>query len=150
MQQGRTTVYRRGKWTFRCLPPVSEIVYAHVLLDYRDLVLQEIKDKLKNLKLKLPKETRRISLITLILLSVDIIVSLSTPFLQTIDFFYGKSEVRMLSDLLFLEGAVIFTVGAFWGFLSRDPRSQSALIIFLVALGASFLGSSVMIGLLFL
>ena len=111
-------------------------------------MLKEIKEKVQNLKL--PKETRRISLITLILLSIDIIVSLLTPFLQTIDFFSGKSGVRMLSDLLFLEGAIIFTIGAFWGFATKDPRSQLAVIILLVALGISFLGSSIVIGELFL
>lgn len=108
-------------------------------------MLREIKEKLK-----FPKETRKISVVILILLSVDIILSLSTPLLQKIDFFYGKSEVRMLSDLLFLEGAAIFAVGAFWGFVARDPRSRLALIILLVALAASFLGSSIVIGELFL
>jgi len=111
-------------------------------------VLQELKEKLDNLRL--PKETRKITLIMLILLSVDIIVSLSTPHLQTIDFFSGKSEIRMLSDLLFLEGAAIFAVGAFWGAATKDIRSRLAVIVLLAVLGVSFLGSSVVIGELFL
>lgn len=73
-------------------------------------------------------------------------MSFSTPLLQTIDFFYGKSELRVLSDFLFLEGASIFSVGAFWGFATKDIRSRLAVIILLVTLGASFLGLSVIIG----
>jgi len=111
-------------------------------------LLKEIREELKSLKL--PKETRRVSLIMLILLSVDIIVSFSTPYLQIIDFFSGKSEARMLSDLLFLEGAIIFTAGAFWGLTARDFRSRLALITLLIILGASFLVSSIVIGELFL
>jgi len=52
----------------------------------------------------------------------------------------------MLSDLLFLEGAVIFTVGAFWGLRARDLRSRLALMLLLITLGASFLLSSIVVG----
>lgn len=118
------------------------------LLDYRDPLLQEIKERFK--KLELPTETRKISLITLILLGIDIAVSLLAPHLQTIDFFKDKSELRMLSDLLFLEGAAIFTAGTFWGVKAKDLRSRLAVIMLLIVLGASFLGLSVVIGELFL
>jgi len=118
------------------------------LLDYSDPLLQEIKQKLK--ELKFPAETKRISLITLILLGIDIALGLLTPHLQTISFFSGKSEMQTVSDLLFLEGAALFLAGAFWGVKAKDLRSRSGVIILLVALGASFLGSSVLIGELFL
>jgi hypothetical protein len=117
-------------------------------LDYSDPLLQEIKQKLK--ELKFPAETKRISLITLILLGIDIALGLLTPHLQTISFFSGKSEMQTVSDLLFLEGAALFLAGAFWGVKTKDLRSRSGVIILLVALGASFLGSSVLIGELFL
>jgi len=117
-------------------------------LDYRDSLFKEIREKLQ--RITLPAETRKISLITLILLGVDIAVSLLTPYLQTIDFFKGKSELHMLSDLLFLEGAAIFTAGTLWGVRAKDIRSRLAVILLLVILGASFLGSSVVIGELFL
>lgn len=107
-------------------------------------MLQGTKEKLKNIEL--PPETRRISFIILILLTADIIVSLSTSLLQAIEFFSGKSELRTLSDLLFLEGAVIFSVGAFWGFASKDLHSRRAVIILIIALAASFLGLSIIIG----
>ena len=116
-------------------------------MDSSDAVLQEIKEKFRTLKL--PKETRKISLIMLILLGIDIIASLLTPHLQSIDFFSGKSEVRILSDLLFFEGAAIFTVGSFLGFVTRDFRSRLAVILLLIILGLSFLGSSMMISALF-
>jgi len=110
----------------------------------RDGLLQRIKEEIK--RIKLPPETRRISLLTLILLSADIIVSLSTSLLQAIDFFYGKSELRILSDLLFLEGAIIFSVGAFWGFAAKDFRSRLAVIMLIIVIGVSFLGLSIIIG----
>jgi len=56
----------------------------------------------------------------------------------------------MLSDLLFLEGAALFTAGTFWGAKAKDVRSRLAVILLLIILGASFLGFSVVIGELFL
>ncbi|MEA2089661.1 MAG: hypothetical protein U9O89_02750 [Thermoproteota archaeon] len=64
---------------------------------------------------KVPKTVRKIVLVFLCILVFNALVAgLGTPFLcERIWFFSGKSGALVLSDLLFLEGAIIFAVGSF-------------------------------------
>lgn len=85
----------------------------------------------------------------MILVSIDIVLSLVTPYLQSIEFFADKSGLLVLSNLLFLEGAAIFSIGAFWGATAKDFRSRLPQVACLILIGAIFFGFSVLVGELF-
>lgn len=76
-------------------------------------LLKKIKTKLR--RFKLPRAAKKVLLIVLSLLILDALVAvLGAPYLsENIGTFLGKSKTVILSDLLFLEGAVIFAIGTF-------------------------------------
>jgi len=125
--------------------------------------------KIKNwMLLKLPKIVKRTLTLVLVLLVFDILLAgLGATYLnETVAFFFRKSVIFIFSDLLFLEGAIIFTIGAFLEFAqsfsgTRPPekpqnkqttnrkklheqlmRPGSVMMI----VGAAFIGLSIMIG----
>lgn len=124
--------------------------------------------------LKISKRTRNIVLAFLLILISDFLAAgLWTSLLH--GRFLGWSQTRITCDLLFLEGAIIFTIGAFlasgitWLLrVSRHPRGRDYVKekrdndikksrkkqlktgMFMMILGAMLIGSSVTIGQLFL
>jgi len=117
--------------------------------------------------------TRKIVLIILLLLIFDVLAAGLSPLLrERFRFFSGKSEVHILSDLMFLEGAIIFAVGAFAASGSRllggsrhhhpyieekmasarnvrKPRKKvMGSGILMMIIGASFMATSIAIGVL--
>jgi len=76
-------------------------------------LLKKIKTKVR--LRKLPKAAKKVLSIVLSLLILDALVAvLGAPYLSAnTGIFLGKSKTVILSDLLFLEGAVIFGVGTF-------------------------------------
>ena len=124
--------------------------------------------------LKISKRTRNIVLVFLLILISDVLAAgLWTSLLH--GRFFGWSQTLITCDLLFLEGAIIFTVGAFlasgitWLLrVSRHPRGRDHVEekrnndikksrkkqlrtgMFMMILGAMLIGSSVTIGQLFL
>ena len=130
----------------------------------------------KGRRFKLSPRTKKIALIVLLLLIIDILLAgLGSFFLSDrISFFSGKSATHMLCDLLFLEGAIIFAIGGFLAagmselFAGRSPSrlfaaprssaedvaefrpKQYSTGTILMIIGASLMGSSIAIGTLFL
>ena len=124
--------------------------------------------------LKIPKLIRNIVLVFLLILISDVLAAgLWTSLLH--GYFFGYSQTLITCDLLFLEGAIIFVIGAFlasgitWLLgVARYPRGryyveekmdndirksrkkQLRTGIFTMILGAMLIGSSVAIGQLFL
>ncbi len=74
-------------------------------------LLKRVTTKLKHSEL--PETTKNILLIVSFLLAFNaLVVVLGAPYLsENIAAFLGKSRIVILSDLLFLEGAVILAVG---------------------------------------
>ena len=74
-------------------------------------LLKKIKTKVR--LRKLPKAAKKVLSIVLSLLILDALVTvLGAPYLSAnTGTFLGKSSTVILSDLLFLEGAVIFAIG---------------------------------------
>jgi len=123
--------------------------------------------------LKIPKLIRNTVLVFLLVLISDVLAAgLWTSLLHGC--FFGYSQKLITCDLLFLEGAIIFAIGAFlasgitWLLgVSRYPRGryyveekmgndirksrkkQLRTGIFMMILGAMLIGSSVAIGQLF-
>lgn len=101
---------------------------------------------------KLSPITKKIVLIVSLLLIIDVLlVVFGGPFLsERIWFFSGKSATHMLSDLLFLEGGVIFAAGVFLFLVAEfRPRQHSKGILLTIA-GASLIGLSIALGALLL
>jgi hypothetical protein len=108
---------------------------------------------------------KKILKITSLIIVIDIIVAvLGGPFLSlNVGTFLGKSSGVILSDLLFLEGAVIFAVGAFLLLIipfrtspteganddkqSSEKRTHPGIV--LTIMGAILIGLSIAIGSLF-
>lgn len=130
------------------------------------------KNKKKARRFELPKAAKNVLLIVLSLLIFDALVAiLGAPYLSAnITIFLGKSGAAILSDLLFLEGAVIFTIGAFIAvprFLqekkpSDEPSTQTTgnerqtrekrihSSILMIITGAILMGLSITVGAFFL
>jgi len=98
------------------------------------MFLKKIKERVK--LRKLPKAAEKVLLIVPSLLILDaLVVVLGAPYLsKNIGAFLGKSNTAILSDLLFLEGAVIFAMGTFITLLrpmqekelSHKPSTETA------------------------
>jgi hypothetical protein len=78
-----------------------------------------------------------------VLLTINVILGVSSQYLQGVEYFYGKSVARVISDFAFFEAAVIFFVGAFSAFYSLGFRSRE---LKLVAFAAVMLCVSVAAG----
>ena len=97
---------------------------------------------------KIPLEAMKKSIyIISLLLTIDALIGLGTPYLQSVEFFSGKSGIQIMSDLVFLEGAIVFCIGAFWAFLT--PKLELEKVLLMIT-GAGMMGLSVVIGVLFL
>jgi hypothetical protein len=78
-----------------------------------------------------------------VLLTINVILGVSSQYLQGVEYFYGKSVARVISDFAFFEAAVIFFAGAFSAFYSLGFRSRE---LKLVAFAAVMLCVSVAAG----
>jgi len=128
-------------------------------------LLKKIKAKLR--RFELPKAAKNVLLIVVSLLILDALVAvLGAPYLSAnTGTFLGKSKTVILSDLLFLEGAVIFGVGTFivvlrsmYEKLSYKPSTETSdnagqtrekrlhPSILMMVIGAILMGLSVTIG----
>lgn len=132
--------------------------------------LKKIKAKVR--RFELPKAAKKVLLIVLSLLIFDALVAfLGAPYLsENIGTFLGKSTMVILSDLLFFEGAVVFTVGTFMAVLEfiqeketlNEPSTETndnggrtrgkriGTGIFVMIIGAILVGLSITVGTLFL
>ena len=132
--------------------------------------LKGIITKLRHLEL--PEAAKNVLLVVSSLLIFDVLVTvLGAPYLSgNTGAFLGKSRIVILSDLLFLEGAVIFAIGIFiavaraWretkpsseptteitdnAELTRDKRIRPGIL--LIIIGTILMGLSMMVGTLFL
>lgn len=133
-------------------------------------LLKKVKTKAR--RFKLSKATKNVLLVVLSLLILDALVAvLGAPYLsKNIGTFIGKSNMGILSDLLFLEGAVIFAIGTFIAVLrfmqEREPLYRSSTetpnnegqtrekrtdaSILMIIIGAILVGLSITIGTLLL
>ena len=118
-----------------------------------------------------PKVSKKIVLAVLLTLFFDALVAVfGFSFLhENLSFFADKSEACILSDLLFLEGAIVFTVGAFVAsgasifriesksslyaspeghvkYLRESRKKQFNFGIVLMVIGAILIGSAIAIG----
>lgn len=129
-------------------------------------LLKKIKTKLR--RFKLPKATKKVLFIVLSLLILDALVAVfGAPYLsENIGTFLGKSKTVILSDLLFLEGAVIFAIGTFIAVLrfmkekeplyetstettdneeqTREKRIDAGILMIII--GAILMGLSITVG----
>ena len=120
---------------------------------------------------KLPRVSKKIVLAVLFLLFFNALIAVFVfSFLhENFWFFADKSAARILSDLLFLEGAMVFAVGAFVAsglsifriesksslytspeghvkYLRESRKKQFNFGVVLVVIGAILIGSSIVIG----
>lgn len=117
---------------------------------------------------KISRVTRNLLFVVLVLLIFDVLVAgLGTPYLrERISFLSRKSEKIVLCDLLFLEGAIIFSLGSFVAYATLGKRyggdksrtdstttaddklSQKRIPfwILIMIIGVSFMGLSIAIG----
>jgi len=122
------------------------------------------------IRLKIPKVIQNIIFVVLIILIIDVLaVGLLTTFLH--GWFFGSSGTTILCNLLFLEGAIIFAIGAFlasgitWllgvfrypqgryyveekmgNDIRHSRKKQLSTGILIMVVGAMLMGSSVAIG----
>lgn len=98
---------------------------------------------------KFPAVIKKIVLVVFVILIFDILVAGIWTFLDKGNWFFSdKSQVRILSDLLFIEGAITFAVGAFIALgMSKTMLATCARVMII---GASLMGSSMAIGMLLL
>jgi hypothetical protein len=74
---------------------------------------------------------------------VDLIAGVFSMLFFPIGYFAGKSAVRIASDLAFIEGALIFFVGALMAFVYSEQTSRmKALII----IGGALIVVSILFG----
>lgn len=132
------------------------------------MLLKKIKEELE--RLELPEFVKWTLLLVSFLMVFDVVLAIlgATYLSETIDFF--KSEVPVvLSNLIFLEGALIFLVGAFLEFSRSSQKTTPSnqlpdeqvtkrkrlleIILrpgaFMMLVGVVFIGLSVIIGALF-
>lgn len=107
------------------------------------------------------KNSTKLFKIILSILIFNVLVAIFGPYLSAdVPFFSGKSAVLIISDLLFLEGAVIFAIGAFLEIgtayfpekKTRDSGEGShenriTLGVLFMIVGAGLIGLSIIIGL---
>jgi len=93
---------------------------------------------------KFPRVTKKIVLVVLLLLFFNALIAVfGFSFLhENFWFFADKSATCILSDLLFLEGAIVFTVGAF----VASGASIFRFGIVVMIIGAILISSSIVIG----
>ena len=99
--------------------------------------------------------------IILIILIFNVLIAVLGPYLSAnVHFFSGKSAMHLISDLLFVEGAAIFALGAFLlasaAYSSKEKtkdspegsneKQLSPEMLFMIV-GASLIGLSIIIGL---
>lgn len=133
------------------------------------MFLKRIKIRVKGFTL--PKVVKNVILVVFPLLILDFLVVLAVYYLKgNSGLILGRSEVVMLSDLLFLEGIVILALGIFYSVgreilgvktssekptEATDNAEQSRekrihLGIFMAIVGVSLIGLSILVGTLFL
>ena len=117
---------------------------------------------LQKLKRFMPSKIgKKLFKIILSILIFNVLIAILGPHLSAdVPFFSGKSAMHMISDLLFLEGAVIFAIGAFLEigtayFPEKKTRDSgegshenriSPEVLFMIV-GAGLIGLSMIIGL---
>lgn len=133
-------------------------------------LLKRVIAKLRDLEL--PETTKNILLIVSFLLAFNaLVVVLGASYLsENIAAFLGKSRIVMLSDLLFLEGAVILAVGILIAVAAarqkieplskpsakttdnadQPPEKMTNLGMFMMIIGAIMIGLSITFGALVL
>jgi len=86
---------------------------------------------------------RRIILALIVLLIVNVVAGAFFWVFFPTGYFTGKSLLRIVSDLTFIEGAAIFFLGGLLAFYNSNvsPRAIAMLVI-----GASTMGLSVLFG----
>jgi len=132
-------------------------------------LLKKIKAKIR--RFELPKAAKKVLSIVLSLLILDALVAvLGAPYLSAnTGTFLGKSSTVILSDLLFLEGAVIFAIGTLIVILrsmheklsykpstettdngeqTREKRMHHSILMMII--GAILMGLSITVGTLLL
>lgn len=107
------------------------------------------------------KITKKFFKIILIILILNVLIAVLGRYMSAnVPFFSGKSAMHLISDLLFVEGAVIFAVSAFLlASAAYSPKEQtkdspegsnekhmSPEILFMIV-GASLIGLSIIVGL---
>lgn len=129
-------------------------------------LLEKTKTKLRHFKLL--KTAKDVLMIVLPLLIFDTLVTLigASYLSKNIATFLGKSRTVILSDLLFLEGSVIFAIGTFVAIIrflyeerpshetttkttensGQTPEKQIDLSILLMLTGAVLIGLSIAVG----
>ena len=132
--------------------------------------LKGIKARLR--RWKLPKIARNVILVVFSLLIFDVlVVVLGASYLsENMGTFLGKSGTVILSDLLFLEGTVIFTIGTFIAVakaaqkikpfseppteinvdVEKTPEKRINLATLLIIIGVILMGLSITVGTLLL
>jgi len=86
---------------------------------------------------------KKLLLILVVLLTANIAVASFFGILFPVGYFSGKSVPRIISDLMFVEGAALFFLGAILAFsYSRVSLNMKTLMI----LGASMIGISMGFG----
>lgn len=74
---------------------------------------------------------RKFFLAFVALLVVDVIVGVISGFFQNVEYFFQKSGATVISDLAFLEGAIILFLGVFSAFYSSNFGSREVnLVVF--------------------
>jgi hypothetical protein len=97
------------------------------------------------LNLDLPALFGRILLVTAVLSISDVSIGILAYAGFPVGYFSQKSIARIASDLAFVEGAVIFFVGALMAFF-RSSFSSNVKVLMIV--GAAMIGLSVVFGIL--
>jgi hypothetical protein len=86
---------------------------------------------------------KRVFLVVGVLSLVNFFLGGVFSFFVNFGYFYSKSWLRIASDLAFVEGAVIFFVGAVLAFFFADLSFRN---VFLMVVGAVMFGLSVLFG----
>jgi len=125
-----------------------------------------LKKMKKWIQLKLPKTVKITLVSALFLLVFDVLLAVfGVTYLAETDFFFHKSTRVILSDLVFLEGATFFIIGAFILIARTSPDKRSSELrneqttnrkrlheqlvrpeTFMMIVGVGFIGLSIILG----
>jgi hypothetical protein len=79
--------------------------------------------------------SRKFFLVLVTLLVVDVVFGMLSGFFQNVEYFSQKSSATVVSDLAFLEGAIILFLGVVLMFYhSRFGSREANLIVFAVVM----------------
>ena len=112
-------------------------------------------------RFRLSKISKRFFKIVLFILIFNVLIVILGPYLSAnVPFFSDKSAMHILIDLLFLEGAVIFAIGAFLetdaAYFPKEKTTDSregshekriSLGVLVMMIGAGLIGLSIIISL---